>query len=292
MGHGCGNSRDELTARTFFDLESCSFSGLFGDSVPVWAGLDALEEYIRGVMRPCARDARRLAGGGTLILKAVVLADGKAMDSGFEVESWEAAKGKLVVTSGGEQIRGASVICAGAAIMDDDVEIGRGVLVEPGAFIRGPSVIGDCTEVRQGAYIRGCALVGRNCVVGHATEVKSSVFLDGAKAGHFAYIGDSILGRDANLGAGTKLANLRIVPGNVIIPFESGRIDTGRRKLGAVLGDGTETGCNSVASPGSLMGRRCKVYPNATVAAGFYPQGSIVRPSGRPHGRTADRCPE
>ena len=115
-------------------------------------------------------------------------------------------------------------------------------------------MIGSDTEIRQGAYIRGDCLVGKGCVVGHTTEIKGSIMMDGAKAGHFAYIGDSILGNDVNLGAGTKLANLKMMAGSIVVTADKKRYDTGRRKLGAILGDRTETGCNSVTSPGTLMG--------------------------------------
>jgi NDP-sugar pyrophosphorylase family protein len=142
--------------------------------------------------------------------------------------------------------------------------------VEPGALIRGPALIGPNSEVRQGAYVRGSVLVGEGCVVGHATEVKNGLFLDGAKAGHFAYVGDSILGFGVNLGAGTKLANLKIIEGTIRLRGPDGPVDTGRRKLGAVLGDGTETGCNSVTSPGALMAPKTMVFPNTTVPAGAH----------------------
>jgi len=153
--------------------------------------------------------------------------------------------------------------------------------VEPGALIKGPIVVGSRTEIRQGAYVRGDCLVGDGCVVGHTTEIKGSIMMDGAKAGHFAYIGDSILGRNVNLGAGTKLANLKVIGGTVTFMHDKTQYDTGRRKLGAVLGDRTETGCNSVTSPGTLMGRRSIVYSTLTVPAGYYRRRGIVMPASR-----------
>ena len=161
--------------------------------------------------------------------------------------------------------------------MGSDIHIGQGVLIEPGALIKGPCFIGDYTEIRQGAYLRGYCLIGRRCVVGHATEVKHSIFLDDAKAGHFAYLGDSILGRNVNLGAGTKCANLRFLPGNVLINAEKDRIDSGLRKLGAILGDEVQTGCNSVTSPGTLLGPGSFLMPNATAASGVHPARSLLR---------------
>jgi NDP-sugar pyrophosphorylase family protein len=144
-------------------------------------------------------------------------------------------------------------------------------------MIKGPSIIGDYTEIRQGAYVRGDCLIGKNCVIGHTTEVKHSVFLNGSKAGHFAYIGDSILGRGVNLGAGTKLANLRFISGTVSIKIEGSLIDTGRRKLGALLGDNAQTGCNSVTNPGTLVALDSIIAPNTTVRPGLYAPCSMIR---------------
>ena len=103
--------------------------------------------------------------------------------------------------------------------------------------------------------------------------------LDGSKAGHFAYIGDSILGRDVNLGAGTKLANLKMIPGTIMIAIDRKYYKTGRRKLGAILGDRTETGCNSVTSPGTLMESDSIVYSGISVPGGYYPKKSYIKPS-------------
>jgi NDP-sugar pyrophosphorylase family protein len=150
-------------------------------------------------------------------------------------------------------------------------------LIEPGAFIKSPTILGDQTEVRHGAYIRGNCLIGRNCVVGHVTELKHTIFLDGAKAGHFAYLGDSILGNRVNLGAGTKLANLRFIKGDVSIATSKGMIKTGLRKLGAILGDQVQTGCNSVTNPGVLLGKKSMVIPNTTVPSGYHPDSSLIR---------------
>jgi len=144
-------------------------------------------------------------------------------------------------------------------------------------LIKGPAVIGDFTEIRQGAYLRGDCLIGRKCVVGHTTEVKHSIFLEGAKAAHFAYIGDSILGRNCNLGAGTKFANLRFASGSINVKIDDSSVDTGRRKIGAVMGDNVQTGCNSVTNPCSLIGMDSIIVPNATVKPGFYPPRSIIR---------------
>ena len=164
----------------------------------------------------------------------------------------------------------------GAYIVGDNIFIGEGTVVEPGAYIIGPTIIGKNCEVRHGAYIRGNVLVGNNCVIGHTTEIKSSIMLNGSKAGHFAYIGDSILGNNVNLGAGTKLANLKVVEGNVYIKIDDKNIDSGLRKFGAIIGDNTEIGCNSVTSPGTLVGKNSTLY-SCTVTRGFYPPNSIIK---------------
>jgi bifunctional N-acetylglucosamine-1-phosphate-uridyltransferase/glucosamine-1-phosphate-acetyltransferase GlmU-like protein len=117
-------------------------------------------------------------------------------------------------------------------------------------------------------------------VVGHASECKTAVFLDGAKAPHFAYVGDSVLGAEVNLGAGVRLANLKVLPGTILIRRPDGeRIDTGLRKLGAVLGDGVQIGCNTVTAPGTVIGRHTVVYPGLSISGLVAPR-SVV--SGRP----------
>ena len=162
-------------------------------------------------------------------------------------------------------------------MMGKNIKIGKGVLIESGAMVKSPVIIGDQSEIRQGAYLRGNCLIGKRCVVGHTTEVKHSIFLNDAKAGHFASLGDSILGADVNLGAGTKCANLRFLPGNVMVKSGPNRIDSGLRKFGAILGDRVQTGCNAVTSPGTVLGPDSLLMPNATAAAGIYPAKSLLR---------------
>ena len=154
--------------------------------------------------------------------------------------------------------------CHPSAVIEGPVYVEEGARVEPFAFIKGPAFIGAKTEVRQGAYIRGNVYAGFKCVIGHTTEVKGSVFLDEAKAGHFNYIGDSILGYNVNLGAGTKLANLKIKGKSVSFkdPISEQILDSGLRKFGAIIGDEAQTGCNSVLSPGALLLPGTAVLPN------------------------------
>ena len=149
------------------------------------------------------------------------------------------------------------------AHIEGRVYIAKGATVEATAYIKGPTYIGKDTEVRHGAYIRGNVYVGDKCVVGHTTEVKGSIFFDGAKAGHFAYIGDSVLGKNVNLGAGTKLANLKLKRSivKVTCPETKVRISSGLEKLGAIMGDGSQTGCNAVLSPGTILEPKATVLP-------------------------------
>ncbi|MDI6736428.1 MAG: glucose-1-phosphate thymidylyltransferase [bacterium] len=215
---------------------------------------------------------------------------------------------KQVIQQGGKPSKISGEIMDGAYLIGDDIVIGEGTVVEPGAYIKGPTIIGKNTQVRQGAYVRGSVLVGDNCVVGHTTEIKNAIMLNGAKAGHFAYIGDSILGQEVNLGAGTKLANFKFEnlaltgqastrqastkqdstgqastrqastrqASSITIRVNDRIYETGLRKLGGILGDRTETGCNSVTGPGTLLGPKCVVYPNTTIK-GYYPANSVIK---------------
>ena len=258
----------------FFPGISGDYKALFSEDSGVWTVLDRLKGYIRDVIRPNLFP--KVRPGVPVPTHLVLLPQGWLTD-GFEIVCNEATKGKLQVRIDGEAVPQASLICAGTIFTDNQLQIGKGVIIEPGAMIKGPGVIGDYTEVRQGAYIRGDCLIGKRCVIGHTTEVKHSVFLDGAKAGHFAYIGDSVLGRDVNLGAGTKLANLCFAPGNVSIKIGEKSIDTGRRKFGAILGDKVQTGCNSVTNPGVLVGLNSLITPGSIVMPGSYTPRSVIR---------------
>lgn len=167
-------------------------------------------------------------------------------------------------------------VMEGVYLLGDKIFIGPGSVVEPGVVIKSPTYIGANTQVRHGAYVRGNALVGDHCVVGHATEVKNAVFLNGAQAGHFAYIGDSILGNQVNLGAGTKLANVKLDRTNVMVKTGEQSYDTELRKFGAILGDGVQIGCNTVSNPGTLLGPGCMAYA-LTLLRGYYPANTMIK---------------
>lgn len=142
-----------------------------------------------------------------------------------------------------------------------DVYIGPGTVIEAGATVRGPAIFGHDCQIRSGAYIRENVILGDGCIVGNSSEVKQSVFHDGAVAPHFAYVGDSLLGFRAHLGAGAKLSNVRFDGNEIVVSTGDDRYNTKLLKLGAVLGDEAEIGCNSVLNPGSLIGPRSVLYP-------------------------------
>jgi NDP-sugar pyrophosphorylase family protein len=146
----------------------------------------------------------------------------------------------------------------GTPFIGPDVQIGKGTIIEHGAVIKGPSIIGENCEIRSSAYIRGNVMVGNGCVLGNASEFKNAVLFNDVQVPHFSYVGDSILGHKAHLGAGVILSNVKSAKGNVFVE----KVDTGLRKLGAILGDGVDIGCNCVLNPGSLVGRRSVLYPN------------------------------
>lgn len=209
----------------------------------------------------------------------------------FKADSWvwqglvslEAYLDRLF-TSKSREIHGE--VASSASLLGDNIRIGAGTVVEHGACIVAPAVIGENCEIRHGAYIRGQAVIGDGCVVGHASELKHAIMLDGAKAPHFAYVGDSILGNEVNLGAGTKLSNLAVhsekssATGRrptIKISIGEQLVDTGLSKFGAIIGDESQLGCNCVTNPGCLIGPRTLVYANTSVAKGLVPGDSIVK---------------
>ncbi|MEM9488692.1 MAG: hypothetical protein AAGC55_06080 [Myxococcota bacterium] len=226
-----------LRASDFFDLDQFQHAALFDGTEYVWDGLKQLKSYIKSLFPSGTRDIR------------------------------------------GE-------VSPRAELYGDDIYIGEGTVIEGGATIHGPTWIGAKCEVRQGAYVRGNVLVGDRCVLGHASEFKGSVMLNGAKAPHFAYVGDSILGANSNIGAGTKLSNLTVVSvkdkatgkrPSIVLTIDGQTYDTGLAKMGAILGDNAQTGCNSVANPGSLIGPRTLVYANMSIPKGYFPADSMVK---------------
>jgi NDP-sugar pyrophosphorylase family protein len=166
--------------------------------------------------------------------------------------------------------------CEGTAYVGQQVSIGEGTVLEDGVMILGPAIIGRNCQIRHNAYLRQNVIIGDDCVVGNATEVKNSILFNQAQAPHFNYVGDSVLGFQAHLGAGVKISNFKVFPGNVTVEMDGRPFDTGLRKFGALLGDYCEIGCNAVLSPGSIIGRWSVVYPNVAWR-GVLPERMIVK---------------
>lgn len=158
----------------------------------------------------------------------------------------------------------------------EDVWIARDATVFPTAYIKGPCIIGHGTEVRQCAFIRGNALVGEHCVVGNSTELKNVILFDNVQVPHYNYVGDSVLGYRSHMGAGAVTSNVKSDKTLVVIHNGDENLETGRKKVGAMLGDGAEVGCNSVLNPGTVIGRGSNVYPTSCVR-GVVPANSIYK---------------
>lgn len=161
----------------------------------------------------------------------------------------------------------------------DGVWVAKSAVVYPSAYLGTPCIIGPETEVRHGAFIRGSALVGAHCVVGNSVELKNVILFDNVQVPHYNYVGDSILGYKSHMGAGSITSNVKSDKTLVVVKGGGESIETGRKKFGAILGDGVEVGCNSVLNPGTVLGRRTSVYPTSCVR-GVIPADSIVKTGG------------
>ena len=157
-----------------------------------------------------------------------------------------------------------------------EVWVHKTATVAPTAYLGAPCIIGAGTEVRHGAFIRGSALVGDGCVVGNSVELKNVVLFDCVQTPHYNYVGDSILGYKAHMGAGSITSNVKSDKSHVVVKEPGCPIDTGRKKFGAMLGDGVEVGCNSVLNPGTIVGRYSNIYPTSCVR-GVIPANSIYK---------------
>ena len=194
--------------------------------------------------------------------------------SGFEYP-WEALSGLS------EYIR-----TLGATLPKDEYEergdgiwIAKTAVVAPTAFVGGPCIICDGAEVRHCAFIRGSAIIGAGAVVGNSTELKNSILFDGVQVPHYNYVGDSVLGYKSHMGAGSITSNVKSDKSLVTVDLGGARVETGRKKFGAMLGDFVEVGCNSVLNPGTVIGKHSNVYPLSAVR-GFVPSNSIYKSRG------------
>ncbi|MCE2490081.1 MAG: hypothetical protein J4G17_08930 [Anaerolineae bacterium] len=227
-----------LTAADYFDLNTTALAELFDGTDFVWQAVARIGPWIE----------RRYAEG---------------LRPGYE----------------GAEVAQTAVIGPGP------VYIGPGTVVGPGVYIEGPAIIGADCEIRHGALLRANTILGDGAIVGHASETKNALLLEHAAAPHFAYVGDSILGQRVNLGAGTKLSNVGITSRaqpdaprrNIMLHCDGASFDSGLTKLGAILGDDVETGCNCVTNPGVLIGPRSLVYALTSLAPGCYPADHIIK---------------
>jgi NDP-sugar pyrophosphorylase family protein len=164
----------------------------------------------------------------------------------------------------------------GKPFISNQVFIGAGTIVEQGAVLKGPAWIGQNCHVRSGCYVRENVIAGDGVVMGNSCEFKNCIVFDEAQVPHFNYVGDSILGHRAHLGAGVILSNVKLNHGEIVVDGPEGQIATGLTKFGAIVGDRTEIGSNAVINPGAVIGRDCVIYPSISFR-GVLPQRSIVR---------------
>ncbi len=254
------NDRPEIRPEFYFpEHEDPWVAGLFSEVEQVWDGVPRIERYINEVI------TNSLVPAG-LVPPGIIVHDG------------------MITTD--------TLVRVSEDILLPDLQILIQIetVLEPGVLIKSRALIGKGVEIRQGAYLRGPVIIADGATVGHVTEVKNSVFFTGAEAGHFSYVGDSILGRRVNLGAGTKLANLQLrtpeqkmgkTLDSVMLNVGEKRWDTGLSKFGAILGDDVEIGCNAVTSPGTLVGPRTWIYPTTLIRKGFYSSDTIIRSKSR-----------
>ena len=163
----------------------------------------------------------------------------------------------------------------GYTLLKEGVLVGENVSISPTATIEAPTVIGSGTEIRPGAYIRGSVIISEACVIGNSTELKNCVLLDKVQVPHYNYVGDSVLGKKAHMGAGSICSNFKADGKNIVVRGEE-NYETGLRKMGAMLGDGADIGCGSVLNPGTVIGKGTSVYP-LTAIRGVVPANCIVK---------------
>jgi UDP-N-acetylglucosamine diphosphorylase / glucose-1-phosphate thymidylyltransferase / UDP-N-acetylgalactosamine diphosphorylase / glucosamine-1-phosphate N-acetyltransferase / galactosamine-1-phosphate N-acetyltransferase len=163
--------------------------------------------------------------------------------------------------------------------IEEFVWVGKGTTMEKSVLIKGPAIIGYNCEIRHSAYIRDNVIIGNDVVVGNSTEIKNSILFNKAQVPHYNYVGDSILGYKAHLGAGAITSNLKSDGTLVKVKYGTDIIETGLRKFGAIVGDLSEVGCNSVLNPGTIIGKDSIVYPLSSVR-GYIPEKSILKNNG------------
>ena len=161
----------------------------------------------------------------------------------------------------------------------EDIWVAKSATVFDSAYLHGPLIICEDAEIRQCAFIRGSAIVGKGSVVGNSTELKNVIIFNSVQVPHYNYVGDSILGYKSHMGAGSITSNVKSDKTNVVIKYEGDKIETGLKKMGAILGNYVEVGCNSVLNPGTIIGSNTNIYPLSSVR-GYVPKGSIYKKQG------------
>lgn len=271
---------DILNPEYYFDLELMDFAGLF-DGVPhVWDVVKRMQEetpvdeLTRARCEPVSHSGAAPAGvSGNAEVR---FAAGSSVGSGVAITG----NGGLVCIDEGAEIRPGTMIIAGK----NAVYIGRGAKVGPNAHIdatKGSICVGDKATLRQGSYLRELSLISAKATIGNSCEVKCALIGREAEVPHFNYVGDSVFGYKSHTGAGVKISNLKITPDpekvdTVKIRHEGKTYDTGMRKLGVILGDRAQVGCNSVTNPGTLVGKNSLIYTGSNVV-GFIPANTIVK---------------
>lgn len=248
----------------FLNLEQFEAKSIFEDCEFLWSPLKKIELFI----------SNKISEKG----------DGSDLPDGFELQSLsEGSKGsdlKLLLVTKYLKLQKPFVS------NELNIFIEEGVILEPTAIIKPAVYIGKNSEIRQGAYLRGNVIVGGRSVIGHTTEIKNSIMMNYSEAGHFSYIGDSIIGSYVNLGAGVKLANLQFrteeekIKGfirEIKINIGKNIVQTQMEKLGAVIGDFGEIGCNAVTCPGTLLENNARIYPNINIQKGLYKAGTSIQ---------------
>lgn len=157
----------------------------------------------------------------------------------------------------------------------ENVYVGKDVKIYPTATIEGPAIIGEGTEIRPGAFIRGSVITGANCVIGNSSELKNCVLLEKVQVPHYNYVGDSVLGNKAHMGAGSICSNLK-TDGKAVVIHGDTEYETGLRKIGGILADNADIGCGCVLNPGTVIGKNTSVYP-LNALRGVFPEGCIVK---------------
>lgn len=161
----------------------------------------------------------------------------------------------------------------------EDIWVAKSAKVAPTAFLNGPLIIDEEAEIRHCAFVRGSAIVGRGCVIGNSTELKNVVIFNSVQVPHYNYVGDSVLGYKSHMGAGSITSNIKSDRTVVVIKDQTKQLETGLKKIGAMLGDYVEVGCNSVLNPGTIVGRGSNIYPLSSVR-GVIPANSIYKNRG------------